>query len=602
MPAAAAGRLPYGSWVADLRRLIVIRIRDADPSLSRRDSKERLCQYEARAAFRAAAARSLSFFVLAGHDGGRNMDAMIRRHTLSDLLHRSARRHPDKTAIACGETRWSYAQFDAVCTRLAAGLAERGIAKGVRVAVLARNSHAFAAMRFALARLGAVLVPINFMLKAEEAAYILRHAGARMLATDSGLAETARNAAALDTEVRELVWLPSEEPSEPIADMVTFDALAASAAPVPAVALAADDLAQIVYTSGTESSPKGAMLTHDAVISQYVSCVVDASIEGSDLALHALPLYHCAQLDVFLGPSIYVGATNVITAKPTPDNLLPLVARHGITSFFAPPTVWIALLRSPLFDRTDLGSLRKGYYGASIMPVEVLRELAARLPQIRLWNLYGQTEIAPLATMLGPEDQLRKPGSCGRAVLNVETRVVDDAMRDVAPGAVGEIVHRSPHLMLGYFHDDERTRAAFDGGWFHSGDLATIDAEGYITVVDRKKDMIKSGGENVASREVEEAIYKLPQVSEVAVVGLPHPRWVEAVTAIVVVKAGHTLDEAAVLEHCNAQLASFKAPKRVVFVEALPKNPSGKLLKRELRQRFVGGETLDKAIQKNFGT
>jgi fatty-acyl-CoA synthase len=250
--------------------------------------------------------------------------------------------------------------------------------------------------------------------------------------------------------------------------------------------------------------------------------------------------------------------------------------------------VWIALLRSPLFDGTDLGSLRKGYYGASIMPVEVLRELARRLPRVRLWNLYGQTEIAPLATMLGPQDQLRKPGSAGRPVLNVETRVVDERMRDVAPGEVGEVVHRSPHLMLGYFHDDERTKAAFEGGWFHSGDLATIDDEGCITIVDRKKDMIKTGGENVASREVEEMIYRLPQVSEVAVVGVPHPHWVEAVVAVVVVKSGQALDEAAVLAHCGEHLAGFKTPKRVVFVPSLPKNPSGKLLKRELRRAHEG--------------
>jgi len=312
--------------------------------------------------------------------------------------------------------------------------------------------------------------------------------------------------------------------------------------------------------------------------------MIDASIEGSDLPLHALPLYHCAQLDVFLGPSIYVGCTNVVTAKPVPENLLPLIERHRITSFFAPPTVWIALLRSPLFDRTDLSSLKKGYYGASIMPMEVLRELAERLPAVRLWNLYGQTEIAPLATMLGPDEQLTRPGSCGRAVVNVETRVVDDAMRDVGPGEVGEIVHRSPHLMLGYFHDDERTKAAFEGGWFHSGDLATIDADGYISVVDRKKDMIKTGGENVASREVEEVIYRLPQVSEVAVVGAPHPRWVEAVVAVVVVKQGHVLNEEAVLAYCATTMAGFKVPKRVVFAEALPKNPSGKLLKRQLRE------------------
>ena len=510
--------------------------------------------------------------------------AATHRHALGDLLRRSAARHPDKLAVACGDTAWTYREFDAICNRVAAGLAQRGVVKGDRVAILARNSHGFAALRFALARLGAVLVPINFMLKADEAAYILRHAGARVLATDSGLAALARAAAALDTRVETFVWLPAEYPAAPAEGMLTFDELAACTAPPPDTPVGTDDLAQIVYTSGTESLPKGAMLTHGAVMWQYVSCVVDASISGDDFALHALPLYHCAQLDVFFGPAIYTGSRNLVTAKPTPENLLPLIERHRITSFFAPPTVWIALLRSPLFDTTDLSSLQKGYYGASIMPVAVMKEILERLPNLRLWNLYGQTEIAPLATMLGPDDQLRKPGSAGRAVLNVETRVVDDAMNDVAPGQVGEIVHRSPQLLSGYFHDDERTAAAFEGGWFHSGDLATIDDEGFITVVDRKKDMIKTGGENVASREVEETVYRLDGVSEVAVVGLPHPRWVEAVTAIVVPKAGAELTEAAVLAHCNALLAPFKVPKRVVFADALPKNPSGKLLKRELRQ------------------
>ena len=516
------------------------------------------------------------------------MSAALRRQTLGDLLHRSAARHPDNLAIACGDLRWSYREFDALCSRLGAGLAAQGIGKGDRVAILARNSHAFAAMRFALARLGAVLVPINFMLNADECAYILRHAGARLLATDSGLAGLAQAAAAKQTKVERLLWLPSEDPSSPMPGMLNFETLAACETPLPEADLSGGDLAQIVYTSGTESLPKGAILTHDAVMWQYVSCIVDAAIAREDLTLHALPLYHCAQLDVFFGPAIYVGSSNVITGKPVPENLLPLIERYRITSFFAPPTVWISLLRSPLFDSTDLASLQKGYYGASIMPVEVMKEILRRLPNLRLWNLYGQTEIAPLATMLGPEDQLRKPGSCGRAALNVETRVVDEQMRDVAVGEVGEIVHRSPQLLLGYFHDDERTAAAFEGGWFHSGDLATIDDEGYITVVDRKKDMIKTGGENVASREVEEAIYRLAGVSEVAVVGLPHPRWVEAVVAIVVAKPGSGLTEAAVLAHCAAQLASFKAPKRIVFAQTLPKNPSGKLLKRELREAHRG--------------
>ena len=521
------------------------------------------------------------------------MHPAIRRQTLGDVLRRTAQRLPAKTAVICGDTQWTYAEFDALVSRLAAGLAQMGVAQGDPVAVLARNSHGFAALRFALARLGAVLVPVNFMLKAEEVAYILRHAGAKTLATDSGLAGLARAAAALETLVREFIWLPSEDPSEPAEGMHRFDELSTCTAALPAVTLTGTDLAQIVYTSGTESTPKGAMLTHDAVLWQYVSCVVDAGIAAEDLALHALPLYHCAQLDVFFGPAIFVGSTNVITAKPVPDNLLALMEKFSITSFFAPPTVWIALLRSPLLDPEKIASLAKGYYGASIMPVEVLRELAARLPGVRLWNLYGQTEIAPLATMLGPEDQLRKPGSCGRAVLNVETRVVNERMQDVqAGGEVGEIVHRSPHLMLGYFHDDERTLASFEGDWFHSGDLATIDEEGFITVVDRKKDMIKTGGENVASREVEEMIYRLPEVSEVAVIGLPDPRWVEAVTAVIVLKAGQSLTEADVIAHCNTHMAGFKSPKRVVFADALPKNPSGKLLKRELRLSYANAASV----------
>ena len=511
----------------------------------------------------------------------------VRRQTIADALRRTALRLPNKLGIVCGDTAWTYAEFDALVSRLAAGLSGIGVKPGDRVAVLARNSHGFAALRFALARMGAVMVPINFMLKADEVAYILRHAGAEILATDSGLADLARSASQLDTSVQQFIWLPSEDHTASVAGMHNFDELAACKSPLAESGLASQDLAQIVYTSGTESMPKGAMLTHDAVLWQYVSCVVDAEIAEQDLALHALPLYHCAQLDVFFGPAIYIGSSNVITSKPVPDNLLALIEKYKITSFFAPPTVWIALLRSPLFDAAKLVHLAKGYYGASIMPVEVLKELASRLPKVRLWNLYGQTEIAPLATMLGPDDQLRKPGSCGRAVLNVETRVVNDAMQDVKVGEVGEIVHRSPHLMLGYFKDEEKTRAAFSGDWFHSGDLATIDDEGFISVVDRKKDMIKSGGENVASREVEEMIYRLPAVSEVAVIGLPDAKWVEAVTAVIVLKAAQRLTEAEVMAHCNQHMATFKVPKRVVFADALPKNPSGKLLKRELRLAYA---------------
>ena len=364
--------------------------------------------------------------------------------------------------------------------------------------------------------------------------------------------------------------------------MKSFRALA-NAAPGPLATVDARALLQILYTSGTESLPKGVMLSHEAVISQYVSCLVDGEITESDVILHAMPLFHCAQLDVFLGPSIYVGGENIITSDTRPESLLRLLDAHRVTSFFAPPTVWISLLRSPLFDTADLSSLRKGYYGASIMPVAVLEEMQTRLPGTRLWNFYGQTELAPLATVLKPEDQLRKAGSAGRPALNVETRVVNEEGRDVQVGEIGEVVHRSPHLLSGYFNNEERTAEAFRGGWFHSGDLARIDSEGYIYIVDRKKDVIKSGGENVSSREVEETIYRLPQVAEAAVVAASHPVWIEAVVAIVVLKKGTALSEDEVITHCRSSMAGFKTPKRVVFVETLPKSATGKLLKRELR-------------------
>ena len=322
-----------------------------------------------------------------------------------------------------------------------------------------------------------------------------------------------------------------------------------------------------------------------------MSCIIDGSMNSRDIMLHALPFYHCAQLDVFLGPAIYLGMTNVITSKASPDNILPMIEKYNITSFFAPPSVWIALLRSPIFDKTSFKTLTKGYYGAPIMPKEILKEMQRRLPNIDLWNLYGQTEIAPLATVLKPQDQLRKAGSAGIAALNVETRVVDENMVDVKIGEVGEIVHRSPQLLTGYYDDPERTDSAFKGGWFHSGDLATIDEEKHITVVDRKKDMINSGGENVASREVEEAIYLLPEISEVAVIGLPHPRWVETVTAVIILKNNQVQTEQGVIEHCKKLLATFKAPTEVIFATSLPKNPSGKLLKRELREMFTKAAT-----------
>ncbi len=507
--------------------------------------------------------------------------------TLFDTLRRSAARQPDKLAIRQGDLSWSYSEFHQQCLQVAAGLQKTGIGTGDRVAILSRNSSTFALARYALAAVGAVLVPVNFMLNPEEAAYILNHSETRLLLIGKEERDVAAQLPELCPGIETFVWMGSEEGLAVPEGMIPFGALRGAAEEAVVAGLDPAEPAQIIYTSGTESAPKGAVLSHSAVIWQYASCLVDAEITASDVLLHSMPLYHCAQLDAFLGPSIQVGGSNVITDDPSPENLLSLIESEQINSFFAPPTVWIALLNSPQFDQTDLSRLRKGYYGAAIMPIEIMKRIQESIPQIRLWNLYGQTEIAPVATILKPEDQLRKPGSCGKAVLNVETRIVDDDGNDVAEGDIGEVVHRSPQLLTEYFKNPEKTAEAFEGGWFHSGDLATIDGEGYITIVDRKKDMIKTGGENVSGREVEEAVYQLSGIAEVAVIGLPHPHWIEAVTAVVVAQPGESLTEETVIAHSAGLLAGFKVPKKILFVDELPRNPSGKILKRDLRLSYA---------------
>jgi fatty-acyl-CoA synthase len=518
-----------------------------------------------------------------------NSDAVARarQHSVGDLLRRTALRYPDKLAVVGGEHRMTYAEFDASVNRCARALANRGLGKGDRLALLSHNCWQYAVLTFATSRLGVVLVPVNFMLGADEIAYIVTHSEAAGLVTEDALAPTAEKAltsVGLAGGIRGWIGLSGATPTGEWENVDTWiDTGDPSAVEVPIVD---DDPLRLMYTSGTESRPKGVMLSSRSLIAQYVSCAIDGGMTGDDVEVHALPMYHCAQLDCFFSVDVYLGATSFILPGPDPATLLATIERERVTKLFCPPTVWISLLRHPDFDATDLTSLRKGYYGASPMPVEVLRELQERLPEVRLWNFYGQTEMAPVATILGPNEQLEHAGSAGKPAINVETMVIDDDGNPVPPGEVGEIVHRSPHATLGYYRDEAKTAESFRGGWFHSGDLGVMTDDGYLSVVDRKKDMIKTGGENVASREVEEALYEIDDVAEVAVFGISHPRWVEAVTAVVVPKPGAGLTEEAVNTHARAVLAGFKRPKYVVFADALPKNPSGKILKRTLREQY----------------
>ena len=511
--------------------------------------------------------------------------ARARSQTLGDIPRRSARRQPDKIAIVDADVVLTFAEFDRLVDRAAAALCDNGFQPGDRAALLAHNCWQYAVLAFATARAAVVLVPINFMLTAQEIAFVLEHSKVRGFIVEAELIPVAEQAMSLGGAVSTTVAVMPAERAAP-AGWDDFAQWLTSTTAAPCPDIDDDQLVRLMYTSGTESRPKAVMHSNRSLMWQYVSTIVAGAMSGDDVEIHSLPLYHCAQLDNFLATDVYLGATSILLPRPDPELVLRTIERYGVTNYFAPPTVWISLLRCPIFDEVDLSSLRKGYYGASAMPTEILGEIRRRLPDLRLWNFYGQTEMAPLASALGPDEQDGHGGAAGRPVVNVETTILDEANVAVPVGEVGEIAHRSPHLMLGYLDDPAKTAEAFAGGWFHSGDLGFYDEHGLLHVVDRKKDMIKTGGENVASREVEEVLYRHPGVQEVAVFGMAHPVWVEAVVAAVVPRDGATLTEDDILGHCREHLAGFKTPKQVFFVDALPKNPSGKLLKRNLRERF----------------
>ncbi|WP_405995431.1 acyl-CoA synthetase [Streptomyces sp. NBC_00986] len=489
--------------------------------------------------------------------------------TVDGVLRRSARRTPARVAVDYGERSWTYEELDDAVSRAASVLLDQGLAPGDRVGSYGHNSDAYLIGFLACARAGLVHVPVNQNLTGDDLAYIVGQSGSTLVLTDPDLAGQ------LPDGVRTLFLRD--------ADGSLLDRLA-SASPYDGPEPRTDDLVQLLYTSGTTALPKGAMMSHRALVHEYLSAITALDLSAGDRPAHSLPLYHSAQMHVFLLPYLAVGATNIILDAPDGDRLFGLIEAGRVDSLFAPPTVWIGLANRPDFATRDLSGLRKAYYGASIMPVPVLERLRERLSKLAFYNCFGQSEIGPLSMVLGPDEHKGRLDSCGRPVLFVDARVVDEDGKDVPDGTSGEVVYRSPQLCEGYWDKPEETAAAFRDGWFHSGDLAVRDPHGFFTVVDRVKDVINSGGVLVASRQVEDVLYTHEGVAEVAVIGLPDDRWIEAVTAVVVPRGEVT--EAQLIDHAREKLPHFKAPKRVVFVDELPRNASGKILKRELRERL----------------
>jgi fatty-acyl-CoA synthase len=499
-----------------------------------------------------------------------------RTHTLDGILRRSAAKFPDRDALIFDGRTHTYRDLDAAVSRAAAHFTALGLEPGDRVAAYGTNSDAYVIGFLACARAGLVHVPVNYALKGEELTYLVSQSGARAVLVDpalTGVLDSVRGALPAVAHV-----LPLRD-----ADGSLLEKSLTGEAPVFPPRAAATDLAQLLYTSGTTSKPKGAMMTHEALAYEYVSSVIALDLKADDNPLIAMPLYHSAGMHVFMLPYLSVGATVNLMAAPDIPEILRRIEEDRIGSLFLAPTVWVPLANHPDLDTRDLSSLRKAQYGASIMPVTVLNRLRERYPDLGFYNCFGQSEIGPLACVLRPEEHEDRPSACGRAVFFVETRVVDTDGNDVADGESGEILYRSPQLCQGYWENPDATAEAFRDGWFHSGDLVTRDSDGFVTVVDRIKDVINTGGILVASREVEDALYTHPAVAEVAVIGTPDEKWIEAITAVVVLRAGEDVTADSLIGHVKERIAPFKVPKQIRFVDALPRNQSGKLLKRELR-------------------
>ncbi|MDD2058175.1 long-chain fatty acid--CoA ligase [Pseudomonas sp. GD03860] len=511
---------------------------------------------------------------------------------LTQGLHRMLQQNPDALAMAFRDRRHTYRQLAERVARLAGALQQLGMHSGDRIGMLSLNSDRFLEYYLATWWGGGVVNPVNIRWSVAEIVYSLDDCDTRILLIDDTFVPMAQ-AIASSARVRPLLIHVGDGPAPE--GMLGYEQLIETAVAVGDASRGGDDLACILYTGGTTGRPKGVMLSHMNLWSAAVARCADVPVLDDARSLHIAPMFHLAALSrvilvSLLGlPSFFVPAFDAVDVMRT-------IARERITDILIVPTMLQALIMHPEFPRHDLSCLRDLTYGASPIAVPLLELALKALPQVRFTQGYGMTEAAPPITANGPHNhgaegiangRLR---SAGRPGLGVTVRIVDEHDNEVPCGTVGEVVVRGPNIMLGYWNKPEETAQALRGGWMHTGDGAYMDKDGYIYIVDRFKDMIVSGGENVYSGEVESAIASHPAVAACAVIGIPCAQWGEAVHAVIVLKTDALAREADIIEHCRRQIASYKAPKTVEFRAGLPLSGAGKVLKRELREPFWGGK------------
>ena len=496
------------------------------------------------------------------------------------VLEHHAVRTPDKPITVFEGTALSYGEMAARARALAAGLHGWGIGRGDVVALLSYNCPEFLETIFAANYLGAIAMPINWRLAAPEVRYIIEHSGARALVCDSDLIDVADDATSgMDTLLRACVI------DNPRAPWMALAALRTAHDGLPRPAIAADDVHRLMYTSGTTGRPKGVMLTHANLAWKNLAHIVEFGFTGADLGLACGPLYHVGALDLTTTSLIAAGATTIIHRGFDAAAVVDELERSRVTTVWLAPAMVNAIMALPDVEERDLASVRIIINGGEKMPIPLIERIQHTFPSAWFADAYGLTETVSGDTFLDRSSIVTKLGSVGRPCLYLELDVWDEGGRSVPAGESGEIVLRGPKVFTGYWRDPEATERAFAGGWFHTGDVGVRDDEGYLWIVDRLKDLIVSGGENIAGTEVERVLYEHASVWEAAVVGRPDERWGEVPVAFVVRRPGATVTSDELVEHCRGQLARFKVPKAVTFLDALPRNPSGKVLKRELRSR-----------------
>jgi acyl-CoA synthetase (AMP-forming)/AMP-acid ligase II len=516
---------------------------------------------------------------------------LITRVNIGDALTRTAARLPDQVAVVDGDRRWTYAELNARVNRVAHGLATRGYVRGDALALASGNSAEFLVTYFACAKLGLVCVPMNLGWRADEIAYVLDHSQARGIVVEAQLVALVTPAVEKVPAVADIVVAYGTdgeyEQALPDRTWLRFDELHADDASEPEVLVGDRDAISYLYTSGTTSFPKGVVGSHTAIYLESLMAAAETGISPEDRIACLMPLFHTAQLNGFGTPATMMGATQYLLRGFDATALLDLIEREHITRVFALPMMWRALVEDPSIASRDLSSLSKAAYAMAPMPDALLRKCIETF-DCDFYLAFGQTEMSPVTTFFRPEHQLSHSGAVGTQVINVQIGIMSPDGELLPRGQEGEIVYRGPQALNEYLRNPEATEEAFAHGWFHSGDSGVLAQDGMLWFSDRYKDVIKTGGENVASIEVEKAIYAAaPEVAEVAVVGLPHERWTEAITAVVVAKPGATIDEQALVEKVRASIAGFKAPKSVIVVDELPKTSTGKIQKNVVRKQFV---------------